>query len=106
MENAIKNVTLAPNSPISLCNLQQVSKLGAYFAINQQEIKTCCEAGLNTPSSLEHCRNVCATNNSYTIFRWAKNILTMFNVESYKLMQDKEDSWKFLLVRYYINKEI
>lgn len=97
MENAIKNVTLAPNSPISLCNLQQVSKLGAYFAINQQEIKTCCEAGLNTPSSLEHCRNVCATNNSYTIFRWAKNILTMFNVESYKLMQDKEDSWKFLL---------
>ncbi|XP_011213481.3 uncharacterized protein LOC105233192 [Bactrocera dorsalis] len=97
MEKAIKNVTMASNSQISLCNLQQVSKMAAYFAINQQEIEACCEAGLNIPSSIEHCRNICATNNSYTIFRWAKSILTMLNVESYKLMQEKEMSQKFLL---------
>lgn len=97
MEIAITNVTMASDSSISLCYLQQVSKMEEYFAINQQEMETCWEAGLNIPSSIEHCRNVCATNNSFTMFRWAKRILTMFNVESYKLMQEKEMSQKFLL---------
>ncbi|XP_028899019.2 uncharacterized protein LOC105216768 isoform X2 [Zeugodacus cucurbitae] len=100
MEKAIKNVTMAPNNDISLCNLQQVAKMGAYFAINQQEIVSCCEAGINGSSLLEQCRNVCASNNSYTNFRWAKSILTMFNVESYKLMQNKEMSQKFLLAMH------
>lgn len=106
MEIAITNVTMASDSSISLCYLQQVSKMEEYFLINQQEMETCWEAGLNIPSSIEHCRNVCATNNSFTMFRWAKRILTMFNVESYKLMQEKEMSQKFLLVRSYIDKEI
>ncbi|XP_054725801.1 uncharacterized protein LOC129235788 [Anastrepha obliqua] len=97
MEKAIKNVTMASDSIISLCHLQFVIKFAVYFAINQKEIENHCESDLNDPAALEQCRNVCVTNNSYTIFRWAKNILNMFTVNSYKLMQDKEISKKFLL---------
>ncbi|XP_017489092.1 PREDICTED: uncharacterized protein LOC108377345 [Rhagoletis zephyria] len=97
MEKALKNITMASNNLVSLCHLQFVIKFGAYFVINQNDILYHCEADLNDPNTLEQCRAICATNNSYTIFRWAKDILNMFNVNSYKLMQDKEISQKFLL---------
>uniref|UniRef100_W8BBS8 Uncharacterized protein n=1 Tax=Ceratitis capitata TaxID=7213 RepID=W8BBS8_CERCA len=96
MEKAIKNVTMASDNLISLYHLQIVTKLGSYFAINKQEIETLCKADNTYSTSLDKLRNICGMNNSYTIFRWAKSILNMFIVESYKLMQGSEISHKFL----------
>ncbi|XP_067616574.1 uncharacterized protein [Eurosta solidaginis] len=96
MEKALKTVTMAPNDLISLCNMQYIRKCASYFAINKQEIEVHCNANLNNPMELKRCRITCATNNSYIIYRWAKNILNMFIDNSYKLMHDKAISMQFL----------
>uniref|UniRef100_A0A1I8QDE9 Uncharacterized protein n=1 Tax=Stomoxys calcitrans TaxID=35570 RepID=A0A1I8QDE9_STOCA len=97
MEILLRNITLAPNSLTSISLMKFVSKFVIYFNINQQELEEVLGGDLCQIDGINRCREMTNSNTSYTCFRWAKAILEMFVLESYRLMQANDICREMLL---------
>ncbi|EDW68209.2 uncharacterized protein [Drosophila virilis] len=90
LERLIQNVSLASSTEMSICLMQIITKLGYYFAINKDDIKSAIASDLTQPNQMVACLEVCASLNVCTNFRWAKSILHMLVLESEKLLRSAE----------------
>lgn len=98
----LRHIPLAPNSQTSLCLIKFVSKMIVYFNLNRQEFELKLSQDITQKYVADEFRQLGNTNASYTCFRWAKTILQMFILESYRLMQTTEICKDMLMVN--INK--
>lgn len=82
-----------------------VSKFIVYFNINRQEFEELLDRDLAQIEAIKSCRELGASNTSYTCYRWAKAVLEMFILESYRLMQSTEICKDMLVVGGYGQKK-
>ncbi|KAM7361238.1 uncharacterized protein ACRADG_010705 [Cochliomyia hominivorax] len=87
MEVLIRNITLAPDIESSICLLKFVKEFIVYFTLNQNDFKEFFSTDLKQMCNMNEYRSLSNSNTSYTCYRWAKNILQMFVLESHKIMQ-------------------
>lgn len=99
MEVLIRNVSLAPDSSTSICLVKFVSKLLVHYTINHKEFEEKLNTDLAHLTNITELRLLSSTNTSYTSYRWSKNILQMFIIESHKLMQTPDICKQMLKVR-------
>lgn len=83
METLIRNIALSPNSEISICLLKFLARLAVYFSSNRIELE---RMVLQNGNELREYRILAAGNTGYNIYRWAKQILELFVLDSNKLM--------------------
>ncbi|XP_073816554.1 uncharacterized protein isoform X2 [Musca autumnalis] len=88
LEILLRNIPLAPNSLSSICLMKYLSKFVVYFNINRQEFYDVLSKDIHDDETMKSIRLLGSSNTSYTTYRWAKSILQMFILESYRLMQN------------------
>ncbi|XP_037816135.1 uncharacterized protein LOC119606653 [Lucilia sericata] len=96
MEVLLRNISLAPDNAASMCLLKFVNKLIVYFTLNHKEFEDFFIKDLTQMENVNEYRLLANANTSYTCYRWAKSILQMFVIESYKLMQTAENTLQLL----------
>lgn len=87
MSELLHNISLAPDTTSSICLLKFVNKLTVYFTFDRKDFQEFYDKDLTLVQNINDCRLLANSNTSYTCYRWAKSILQMFILESYKLMQ-------------------
>ncbi|XP_060648876.1 LOW QUALITY PROTEIN: uncharacterized protein LOC132786379 [Drosophila nasuta] len=97
LERLIHNVTMASRPEMSISLLEFITQLGYYFTINRAEVKEVLSSDFSQPEQLAACREVCASINVCTNYRWAKAILQMLVLESEKLLRSVSVCTKLLL---------
>ncbi|XP_011291590.1 uncharacterized protein LOC101888183 [Musca domestica] len=88
LEILLRNIPLAPNSMSSIKLMKYVSIFLVFFNINRIEFNDCLNMDLMDIETTNKLRVLGSSNTSYTCYRWAKTILQMFILESYRLMQN------------------
>ncbi|XP_075148536.1 uncharacterized protein LOC142222330 [Haematobia irritans] len=97
MEILLRNIPLAPNSLTSISLMKFVSKFMVYFNINRVEFEDTLRQDLMENTAINNFRQLASSNTSYTCYRWAKKILEIFVLESYRLMQSIDTCREMLL---------
>ncbi|XP_037949915.1 uncharacterized protein LOC119680950 [Teleopsis dalmanni] len=90
IEVLMRNIPINANDLISLSLLRSVTKLGYFFSTNCADIERAIAVDFKNEKELDECRSCCRNNNSRTTLRWAKSILELFVVESYKLLSKQD----------------